>query len=191
MNDRISRRFFLGAALALPLIDAGPLDANAQGTPACSSLKLTRRETGGPNFKPRSPERQTLLEPGIEGRRLILTGAVITAACQPVARALLDFWHANPAGQYDNTGFRLRGHQYANSEGSYQLETIVPGPYAGRTRHIHVKVQAPGGTVLTSQLYFPGEPANVRDGLFARELLMTMIDNADPLQMQFDFVVMV
>ena len=189
MNDRITRRFFLSASMALPLTVALPLDASAQAAATCSTAKSTRPETGGPNFKPRSPERQSLLEPGIEGRRLILTGSVMTTGCRPIARALLDFWHANPAGQYDNTGFRLRGHQYANSEGSYQLETIVPGPYAGRTRHIHVKVQAPGGTVLTSQLYFPGEPANVRDGLFARELLMTMIDSTDPLQMQFDFVV--
>ena len=189
MNDRISRRLFLGGALALPLVDAWPQHGLAQATPACSSAGPTHPETEGPYFKPRSPERRSLLEPGINGRGLILTGAVVTTACRPVARALLDFWHADSAGQYDNDGFRLRGHQYTDADGSYRLETVVPGLYTGRTRHVHVKVQAPGGPVLTSQLYFPGEPANGRDWLFRRELVMTVIESADPLRTQFDFVV--
>ena len=189
MNDRISRRLFLGGALALPLVDAWPQHGLAQATPACSSAGPTHPETEGPYFKPRSPERRSLLEPGINGRALILTGAVVTTACRPVARALLDFWHADSAGQYDNDGFRLRGHQYTDADGSYRLETVVPGLYTGRTRHVHVKVQAPGGPVLTSQLYFRGEPANGRDWLFRRELVMTVIESADPLRTQFDFVV--
>lgn len=189
MNERVTRRYFLGAALALPLADAWPRDTMAEATPACSSARPTGPETEGPYFKPRSPERQSLLEPSIQGRRLILTGSVITTGCRPVARALLDFWHADTAGQYDNAGFRLRGHQYSDADGRYRLETVVPGLYAGRTRHIHVKLQAPGGSVLTSQLYFPDEPANARDGLFRRELVVTVIEGADPLWTQFDFVI--
>ena len=52
--------------------------------------------------------------------------------------------------------------------------TIVPGGYPGRTRHFHVKVQRPGGRVLTTQLYFPGEPLNRRDGLFDERLLLRL-----------------
>jgi protocatechuate 3,4-dioxygenase beta subunit len=48
----------------------------------------------------------------------------------------------------------------------------VPGLYTGRTRHIHVKVQRPHGTVLTTQLYFPGEPENDTDSIFDAALLM-------------------
>jgi protocatechuate 3,4-dioxygenase beta subunit len=44
--------------------------------------------------------------------------------------------------------------------------------YPGRTRHIHVKVQAPGQPVLTTQLYFPGEPRNQQDGIYAEALLL-------------------
>ncbi len=47
--------------------------------------------------------------------------------------------------------------QFADASGRFSLETIVPGAYGGRTRHIHVKVQAPDSPVLTTQLYFPGE----------------------------------
>jgi N-hydroxyarylamine O-acetyltransferase len=44
------------------------------------------------------------------------------------------------------------------------VETVVPGLYPGRTRHIHVKVQRPGGSILTTQLYVPDEPRNATDG---------------------------
>jgi protocatechuate 3,4-dioxygenase beta subunit len=64
----------------------------------------------------------------------------------------------------------------------------VPAVYTGRTRHYHVKVQASGSRLLTTQLYFPNEPANARDGLFSRELLMRVADAQDGLTGQFDFV---
>jgi len=141
-----TRRRFLNTALtvlALPLVESWPGHAVAQPTPSCGGEGPTRPETEGPYFKPRSPERWSLLESGMKGRLLILTGSVITTACRPVARALLDFWQADASGEYDNTGFRLRGHQYSDTMGRYRLETVVPGRYVGRTRHIHVKVQAP------------------------------------------------
>jgi protocatechuate 3,4-dioxygenase beta subunit len=42
--------------------------------------------------------------------------------------------------------------------------------------------------VLTTQLYFPDEPANRRDGLFRRELVMRMAEAGDGLVARFDFV---
>ena len=84
--------------------------------------------------------------------------------------------------------FRLRGHQFCDAEGRYRLRSIVPGAYTGRTRHIHVKVQPRGGRVLTTQLYFPGEPQNRSDGLFRSELLMRTAKNEGWLGGRFDFV---
>ena len=72
------------------------------------------------------------------------------------------------------------------SEGRWRLETIVPAVYPGRTRHIHVKVQPAGGRLLTTQLYFPHEPENARDGLFRDELVLRMSGRE---QGAFDFVV--
>jgi hypothetical protein len=89
-----------------------------------------------------------------------------------VERALLDLWHADEHGEYDNAGFRYRGHIFTDSEGRYRFRTITPGVCPGRTRHYHIKVQAPERPVLTTQLYFADEPANRRDGLFRRELVM-------------------
>ncbi|MGH2585071.1 MAG: hypothetical protein ACRDJE_09160, partial [Dehalococcoidia bacterium] len=133
-------------------------------------------------------ERASLLEPGLQGDRLVVTGYVLTTACEPVQGALLDFWQCDAAGDYDNAGYRLRGHQFTDDSGRYQLETIVPGVYPGRTRHIHVKVQAPNQRVLTTQQYFPGEPGNARDGIFHPDLVMAVQDTADGKAAIFNYV---
>jgi protocatechuate 3,4-dioxygenase beta subunit len=191
MSEEISRRFFCRVAFALPLFFVPPRQPAAEATPACPSGKPTPEETEGPYFKPRSPERRSLREPGIEGRHLVLSGLAMTTGCVPLSRAVLDFWHADASGEYDNSGFRLRGHQFTDDQGRYRLETIVPGVYPGRTRHIHVKVHAPGTRILTSQLYFPGEVRNRNDWLFRRDLLVTVIDVGKTMRARFDFVVAV
>ena len=117
-----------------------------------------------------------------------MAGTILSTGCQPVPRALVDFWQADDSGAYDNAGYRLRGHQLADDQGCYRLETIVPGVYPGRTRHFHVKVQAPNGPVLTTQLYFPGEAGNPRDPIFSRDLVMQVRDAADGKTGTFDFV---
>lgn len=164
-------------------------DPALAATPACARAgEATARETEGPFFKPRSPARASLVEPGMAGPPLILTGRVLSTDCQPVVGALLDFWQADAAGEYDNAGFRLRGHQFADADGRYRLVTIVPGLYPGRTRHIHVKVQAPRRPVLTTQLYFPGEPHNRADFLFRDDLLLALDRTGEGAAGQFDFV---
>ena len=158
-------------------------------TPACEDEDdVTPASIEGPFYKPKSLERASLWEPGVGGTRIVLTGQVLSRTCKPVPRALLDFWHADDKGDYDNVGFKLRGHQYADAEGRYRLETIVPGKYGFRTRHFHVKVQAPNSRILTTQLYFPGEPRNRRDFLFRPELLMSVNDANDGRRATFNFV---
>jgi protocatechuate 3,4-dioxygenase beta subunit len=174
---------------------ASAADGAASGTtlaptPACDDGDdPTPSQTEGPYFTPSSPERASLLEAGMPGARLVVAGTVLGTDCRPVPRALLDFWQADDAGEYDNQGYRLRGHQLSDAEGAWRLETVVPGLYTGRTRHIHVKVQAPDGPVLTTQLYFPGEPANDRDGIFQPELLLGDVrDRGDRREASFTFV---
>ena len=64
----------------------------------------------------------------------------------------------------------------------------MPAPYPGRTRHYHFKVLAAGRQLLTTQLYFPDEPMNRRDGLFRPELLMRIADAGPALAARFDFI---
>ena len=196
-RPRASRREFLkvAAGLAALVARAGSSGAEAaqaqplQPTPSCpGAAPATARQTEGPYFKPDSPLRASLLEPGMAGTKIVVTGMVLSTTCQPVARALIDVWHADDRGGYDNAGYRLRGHQFTDDQGRYRLETIVPGIYVGRTRHFHVKVQAPNRPVLTTQLYFPGDAANARDPIFSRELVMQVKDAADGKAATFDFV---
>ncbi len=157
-------------------------------TPECRDADdVTPAQTEGPYFKANSPER-TNIRADASGTKLLLAGTVVTTDCKPVARALVDFWQCDANGSYDNSGFAFRGHQYTDAQGRYQLDTVVPGIYPGRTRHIHVKVQAPGGRVLTTQLYFPGEARNASDGIFRRECLIDVRDGADRRDGSFTFV---
>jgi protocatechuate 3,4-dioxygenase beta subunit len=109
----------------------------------------------------------------MQGVSMLVSGRVLGTDCQPIANALLDFWHADANGVYDNIGYTLRGNQFTDAEGRYQLETIMPGLYPGRTRHFHVKVQRPNGAVLTTQLYFPDEASNATDGIFRASSVYT------------------
>lgn len=194
MIDTPTRRAILGAGVfaagSLLAIDGSAAQTGLAPTPAChDGDAATLAQTEGPYFKPSSPERVELLEEGIAGQPIELVGFVLTRACKPVAGALLDFWQADDKGRYDNSGFRLRGHQFTDADGRYRLRSIVPGLYPGRTRHIHVKVQPRGGRVLTTQLYFPGETQNRSDGLFRKELLLRTAKNEEALAGRFDFVV--
>ena len=158
-------------------------------TPAChDGDEPTIRQTEGPFFKPKSPERSDLREPGAGGRPFELSGFVLTRACRPLRGAVVDLWHADDKGQYDGAGFRYRGHVTTGPDGAFRFRTIMPAVYPGRTRHYHVKVQAPGSRLLTTQLYFPDEPANRRDGLFQQALLMRVANAGDGLIGRFDFV---
>ena len=160
-------RFFNPARAQTPLAPTPACEDDDEPTPA---------QTEGPFFTPNSPERANLREPGMDGTPIVLTGYVLSRSCRPLPGVLVELWHADASGEYDNEGFRLRGHQFTAADGSYRFETIVPGIYSGRTRHYHVKYQAENRPVLTTQLYFPDEPANRRDGIFRPELVMMVAD---------------
>jgi protocatechuate 3,4-dioxygenase beta subunit len=176
----------LGVAIGYP---AFTFSQGAAPTPQChDGDEATIRQGEGPYFKPDSPQRADLVEPGSKGRLVEISGHVLTRSCRPVERALVDLWHADERGAYDAAGFRYRGHIFTDGEGRYEFRTIMPALYTGRTRHYHMKVQAPNRPILTTQLYFPDEPANRRVGLFRRDLTMRMAEAANGLAARFDFV---
>lgn len=189
----VSRRSLIGLGLAATGSLWLPRPADAETalplTPVCSEGdEPTPRQTEGPFFTPNSPERADFVVDGVDGPRLTLTGFALDQRCRPIPGALVDLWHCDAAGRYDNQGYRLRGHQFTDAQGRFAFQTIVPTLYPGRTRHYHVKVQPPGGKILTTQLYFPGEPGNARDWIFDEALLMDLTP-ADGGQIgRYDFV---
>ncbi|MFG3284514.1 carbohydrate-binding protein [Streptomyces sp. NPDC048111] len=200
-SPRVSRTSFLRAAAAIGaaplLVRGGVALARDRGTPA-KPLETTPQchdgdeptveQIEGPYFKPNSPLRSSLITDSTPGTRLTVTGYVFSRTCRPIAGALLDFWQADDNGDYDNTGFTFRGHQFSTDQGAFSLTTIVPGLYPGRTRHIHVKLQSPGQRIVTTQLYFPGEPRNNTDSIFDARLLMNVRQAGPAREATYDFV---
>lgn len=102
------------------------------------------------------------------GTRIIVTGRVHTLDCtQVIPSTTIDVWHANDAGQYDNSGYNLRGVVQSNAQGFYLFETVKPGKYLNgsqyRPSHIHFKITPPGFPTLTTQLYFQGDSSIAND----------------------------
>jgi protocatechuate 3,4-dioxygenase beta subunit len=183
-ENELTRRRLLQLGLALPTLAAlGGADVLLESASAATTLKATPTIadadeptpalTEGPYFTPNSPRRKSIVPAGAAGTRLTLSGRVLTTAGKPVANALIDFWQADARGAYDNSGYRFRGHQFTDALGRYALTSVVPGLYPGRTKHIHVKVQAPRDEILTTQLFFPAVAGNRSDGIFDAECLIT------------------
>jgi len=101
-----TRREFLSASVTVPatLAFASVLGIQTQvpevrATPACGEGGArTPAQTEGPYFKPTSPLRTSLLEPGMPGTRIVVEGAVLTTDCRPMPQALVDFWQADDRG---------------------------------------------------------------------------------------------
>lgn len=162
-------------------------EAAQAGDAACGPPLV--EQTEGPYFKAGAPRRRSLLEPGIDGARLVVTGRVLSRRCVPVRGARLDFWQADGSGEYDLEGYRLRGYQLTDGKGRYRLVTVVPGLYPGRTEHIHVKVRPSGGRERTTQLYFPGVDENGQDGIFDPRMTLRRMRRAGAgWTATFDFV---
>jgi protocatechuate 3,4-dioxygenase beta subunit len=170
-------------AAAASTVSPGVLTTNpASNVPNTCPGTFIVEETEGPFYKAGSPERTNLIETGIPGDPITLTGYIFDKNCNPITGAWLDFWQADGNGQYDNNGYKLRGHQFTDSQGKYILQTVMPGEYPGRTNHIHVKISKSEavsksetqGSIITTQLYFSGATRNSSDPLFNQSMLVTM-----------------
>ena len=122
------------------------------------------------------PDLMTLAgRPYARGEPLALTGRVERMDGRPLAGVAVEIWQCDADGHYHHPGdggradpaFQGYGRAVTDADGRYRFRTMRPVPYPGRTPHIHVKVGQGGRTLLTTQMYVAGEPANERDGLLA------------------------
>jgi protocatechuate 3,4-dioxygenase beta subunit len=99
----------------------------------------------GPYYEPNAPVRTSV------GSGYVLSGFVLAAGgCEPVPDARIEFWLANPEGEYDEAH---RATVFAGERGRYRFESNVPVSYGGRPPHIHIRVTAPGYRNLVTQHY--------------------------------------
>src|SRR5438128_1391586 len=177
------------AAVSTPVSSAQAAATAASTALACASPAQPIVElTEGPYYKAGAPQNAALRTAGVAGTPLVLTGYVVSRSCQPIANAKLDFWQADGNGNYDNSGYTLRGWQLTDANGAYRLETVIPGLYPGRTEHIHFKVTVNGQT-FTSQLFFPGVAQNEGDSIYSSRMLVTLNTATSPVTGTFTFVV--
>jgi protocatechuate 3,4-dioxygenase beta subunit len=138
--------------------------------------EATHDNIEGPFFKAGAPRRDVLVDGRVPGVDMHLGGRVLGADCRPLAGATLDIWHADSAGDYDLSGWNLRGRVTTARDGAWNVLSIVPGRYLNgpryRPRHVHIKLTAPGHRALTTQLYFPHDEYNHGDPWFDPSLLM-------------------
>src|ERR687898_268994 len=117
--------------------------ASAGGGPA--KCKPTQPDMLGPFYEPGAPVRTRV------SNGYVLSGAVLAAEeCKPIPSAHIEFWLANPRGDYDDAH---RATVFAGERGEYRFESNVPVSYGGRPPHIHVRGTAPGYEELVSQHY--------------------------------------
>jgi len=162
----ISRRQFLKyssvSSLTLLSNPALPLKLLGQNVSGCE-LTSPDKYGLGPFYTPDSPFKTQLFADGEMGTRLFIAGKVFGPDCStPIKNALVEVWHANDGGIYDNVEFNLRGSIITDDTGSYAYETIYPGQYniggnTFRPAHIHYKVTAVNHQELITQLYFEGD----------------------------------
>jgi catechol 1,2-dioxygenase len=109
------------------------------------NCKPTQPDMLGPFYEPGAPVRTSV------GSGYVLSGTVLAAeACKPIPDARIEFWLANPRGNYDDAH---RATVLASERGEYRFESNVPVSYGGRPPHIHVRVRAPGYEELVTQHY--------------------------------------
>lgn len=159
----------------------------------------------GPFYTANAPSIQNnmLADSNEIGTRLILSGQVYNLECSEVIpNTEIDIWHANDDGDYDNSGYNLRGKTTTNSQGFYVFETIKPGLYLNgatyRPSHFHFKITPPNFPTLITQLYFAGDPyiasdaaASITSGIYDatnRIIPLTTNSNGD-LEGSWDIVI--
>jgi len=183
VRDRTRRRVL---TTALRLIDNR---AALRRAATIEPHETTANQGPGPYYVPGSPHRRDVREDR-DGAPLTLAVRTVTAGTlAPVAGALIEIWHCDADGVYsgyqrygaekfpalvsltlrrfrpsDDAMF-LRGAQVTDADGRVEFRTIVPGWYTPRTLHIHVRVSVGGRALLTTELYFPDDFAELVQGL--------------------------
>lgn len=198
-NNR--RQFLRNSSLAAFALSTSIASAEANQTKLTSEedLVLCDKTTldlygEGPFYTDNPPniEDNILAEENEPGVRMIITGRVFNLDCsQYIPNTIIDVWHADNAGDYDNQGYKLRGKTLSNEQGFYMFETIKPGKYLNgsmfRPAHIHYKITAPNFPELVTQLYFEGDPelttdaaSSVTSGQFdAQHRIIPLVENEE------------
>lgn len=118
----------------------------------------------GPFYRPGAPFKTDLIQPGTKGETLHFSGTIFGKDGKALKGALVEIWHCDETGTYDNTSdnYVYRASAKTAADGKYNFKTIMPVPYAAgqtltRPAHIHMRISANGVQDLVTQVYFKGD----------------------------------
>ncbi len=203
-EDELTRRAFLYAATtcaaAVACGGSEPITTDDEvlggmcSEPEPDSVcEPTAADIEGPFYLPDSPERSDLDTVGDEGITLVIRGQVRDAMCAPLEGTIVEIWHADPVGEYDNGDtYNYRGWVRADADGMYTFRTLMPGRYpnAGTLRpaHVHVKAWRDGAERLTTQLYFEDDPYLEDDKWAEPARTVCLVEGEEAFTAVFDLV---
>ena len=151
----------------------------------------TTNDILGPFYRPNAPKRSDLTYEGLAGTKIQVTGRVFKSDCiTPLPNALVEIWHCNAEGVYDNesSAFRQRGSLLTDANGEYAFRTIIPGKYLNgelyRPSHIHYRVSEKNSKELISQIYFKGDPHIEKDPWASKEKAKLRILEIAPVDLK-------
>jgi protocatechuate 3,4-dioxygenase beta subunit len=118
----------------------------------------------GPFYRPGAPFKTDLVQAGTKGEIMHFNGTVFGKDGKALKGALVEIWHCDENGVYDNTSddYVYRSSFKTGADGKYNFKSIYPVPYAAgptliRPAHIHMRISAAGVQDLVTQVYFKGD----------------------------------
>jgi protocatechuate 3,4-dioxygenase beta subunit len=212
---KIGRRAFLGVGAFIAALGgaavylAKPFQARQLSAAEKQACGLTVEAVEGPYYVTGMTELKdgNLNSTNLAGVPIEISGHVYDGldAAKPLAGAAVEIWHADSDGSYHPNGngpatnykseeLALRGFVLTDAEGRYRFDTIYPGEYSGRTRHIHFKIRGGNKPELTTQLIVPAKPGDtltfddddIAEGLPNCQFL-TLDETSSPAKATFDF----
>ncbi len=179
MSDRPSqensrRQFLRSLSVVAVAIPAMPIAGKHLGeTSVARPLQAEEEcEWCGAMDAPANPSSRIVIPPsGEAGEPLVISGTVYREdGRSPAARVLIYAYHTNAAGIYPkrtpNDGRAqwrhgyLRGWMKTGADGKYELRTIKPAAYLGRTEpaHIHLTVSSAKYPEYSGTIWFADDP---------------------------------
>jgi len=212
MNDHTRRAFLKRGLTGLAVVAGGSLllrndaipterngnesdyialleDESVKGLSQPKSWQPTEDNVLGPFHRKGAPYRAKISPPLAQGTVIVISGRVWGYDTKkPLKNTLIDIWHADDEGHYDNDGSsktppilssKNRAKAITDENGFYEFETIHPGPYqlgvgVWRPSHIHYLVRYPGYKDLITQLYFKGDAYQDTDTIIKQSLIIDL-----------------
>lgn len=178
------------------------------------SSAATENSVQGPFYRVGRPEFAdgADISNGLPGTPLLFRATVLDTTGAPVPGAAFDVWHTDGEGHYDSDvpgldTTAMRGLFRTNRDGTVTVRSIAPAPYpipddgpvgevmratrrsVMRPGHIHVRIEAPGFSTVTTMLFRDDDPYLDNDPVFgAKHSLLYQRDVRDSEEGPFELV---